>query len=317
MNASKKARFYAQLADAFSAGLSATAALDLVGGNPNFSLICRRVREAVGRGESLAVAFRREPEISVFDVELIAVGEKSGTVDRQFRALEERYENVWRMTLSIASHLAGPPLWYLLVLGLAVMLAIPAKGIGLAIHLLMDLGLAALVLGGFVLPFVYFPYGSRPTLQKSFLRLPFPYGAYVRMKIFYPFVNALRHLFRAGLTIGQALEVAAASTDAEAVKSDLKPVVEQLVNGWSVERSLVLSDLLPEDIQDAIRIGHSVGKLEETLARIEEQYVFRMKEILRQVPFWVSAIALILIMAIIVYYIFVMLAPVLTFYQGI
>lgn len=296
LNAETKSRFFRTLARGAQSGMPASTALDLLGPDRAFAALSARMRKRAAAGEPLAKIFSDERAFNVFDAAMVEAAETSGHLAEGFDALANRYEARGRLKLSVAVQMIYP-LYLFGALGVTVMVLFVGGGLAGPAFTALAWEIAGIALGALALvvtialPVFYFPHGQNAALQKLFLALPFPYGTYIRLKVFQPFLDAFQYLYVAGVPVSRALEIAAQATDVRALADDAGPVARGLRNGADFQRSLTLSELLPADVRQALILGEQTGGLDRTVRELEVEYSFKLQTLNKQIPIALSLVA--------------------------
>ena len=314
-----KGKFFDSLATALESGMPLKAALDLQAGDASTRALCRRLVAAIDNSSTLAEACRGERALNPFDVAMIDATERSGRLDQGCRQLATRYESQSRLRFSAAFSLIYP-LYLLGIFGVAVVLMIIGSIVSPSFRpiLIQSIVIPIVLLAILVLfftPFFWFPRGERPRLQKLFLALPFPWASFIRYTLYHSFTMNLRYLYLAGIPISEALSAAANATEVVALRDSVAPCVARLANGENLESCLPQLGFLPDEIRQALILGERTGGLEKTLERVENEYEFKLAAVTKQLPLIVSLVAGLLLVAGVVYIIFLLLGNVFAAYS--
>lgn len=115
------ARWSQTLASLISAGIPLLDALGPAGettGNRCFISASRKIRLQLQQGSSLSAAMRQQPVFSALPIQMVAIGEESGSLDDMLRKVADIYEREVNDLVSMLSSLLEPLM--MVVLGLVI-----------------------------------------------------------------------------------------------------------------------------------------------------------------------------------------------------
>ncbi|MBX7258940.1 MAG: type II secretion system F family protein [Candidatus Hydrogenedentes bacterium] len=236
--------------------------------------------DALQRGETVGNAFRsqsrRFPE---FFLEMVDVGERTGSLDTVFRILTEEYEQraeLIRFYVQGAAYPAGVliaavigiPILRIFLMGVAGNNGNAGAGIALFLWSKLvfygSLFLIVMVLGHTgVLQRISWEIGSRIWVLKGIT-------SEIALARFF---RALAICLDAGLSIVPSIERAAAVTTHPKIRKGLLKAVPLVQQGMPLETALAETGLMPEMALTMVHTGEFAGKLDELLNKTA-QYLY-------------------------------------------
>ena len=247
----------------------------------------KTVRDAVGRGESLASAIDATGEFfpSLFR-QLVAVGEQSGHTAEVFKQLADHYEHQVALRRSFVRSITWPAIQLIVALGVVGLLIwvsgwLSSQGnktdllgwglvgtTGLLIYLfalaLIASSIVLLVQAGRRGAFVWGP------VQKFVLRIP-KLGGAIRTLTLSRFAWILHLTLDAGMDIKRAVRLALTSSGNVLYASAADEVVSMISMGHSLTESLGAARCFPREFLETVQVGEESGRLVETLAHTSKQ----------------------------------------------
>jgi type II secretory pathway component PulF len=294
-----KARTHAtrQLASLTRAGVPIVKALESIargGENPIVAKALREVRDTVKRGESLAGALERNPQVfpQVY-TSLIAAGESSGTLEQILARLAKLGERELALRGRVQSALAYPALLVLFTGGVVSLLFIKVlprfvtvfESVGADLPPLTKLmfalsafaaqtwWLAPIMVVGLALvakQWLATP-GAGERLDALVLRVPVV-GAAVRLTVTAAVARTLATLVQSGLPIVRALELVIETTANRVFTRALRTAVERVSGGGGIAEALEETRAFPELMTSMVATGEESGTLPEMLQNTADLY---------------------------------------------
>ncbi len=294
-----KARTHAtrQLASLTRAGVPIVKSLESIargGENPIVQKALREVRDTVKRGESLAGALERCPQIfpPVY-TSLIAAGESSGTLDTILARLAKLGERELALRGRIQSALAYPALLVLFTGGVVSLMFIKVlpkfvtvfESVGaelppitkamfaLSAVAAQSWWVAPIAIAGAVVgmrQWLATP-GAREQLDALVLRLPVV-GPAVQLTVTAAVARTLATLVASGLPIVRALELVIETTSNRVFTRALRATVERVSGGGGIAEALEETRAFPELMTSMVATGEESGTLPEMLQNTADLY---------------------------------------------
>ncbi len=286
-----------QMATLLSAGLPLMEVLAALGEQVEKRVLQRaiaQVREQVKEGSSLADALRRHPRIfSQVYVEMIRVGESTGTLDRILLHLAHFLERQAQLRNRVLSAMAYPALMMgisVVVLIFLLNFVVPRvltvfaemdQTLPLATRILMGITgflqgywwllLLALAGGALVLKKYAGTQAGRERLDAWKLRVPVA-GKLIRLVALSRFADTLSILLRGGVPLLMAFEIVKRVVNNRVLEGALEAARENIREGQSIAEPLRRSGVFPPLVTRMIAVGEASAELEKMLQKVAESY---------------------------------------------
>ena len=286
------ALFARQLAAMIAAGLPIIEALEILAqrsGDGGLSAVLERVKHEVEGGVPLAEALRRHPRVfgDLF-VNMVAVGETSGALDRILLRLAGHMEKTSQLKEKVTRALIYPaavvvvagcvtaalliwviPVFADLFSNFGQVLPLPTRAVIRASSL-------ATAYGGYVLPIIgsiavvvvraYSTRSGRVAIDGATLRTPL-IGSLLGQSAVVRVTGSLATLLSAGVTVLDALAIAAATAGNTHVERTVWAAREAVQNGRPLAEELRDSGIFPALVCQMIAVGERTGALDALLER--------------------------------------------------
>ena len=313
-----------QLAQLLRAGLKLSEALKILGQRSDsaiWRLTFLKLHEAVVGGDSLKSALVRHPRLFPPMVpHMVAAGEVSGHLVEILERLSQHFERREEVANQVKLALIYP--CFILTAGIGMvaffMVVMLPKLAGMFSELGQSLPLATQLLiflsnwtihWGWTLPLAAFALWMS---LRAWLKTPENRIRWDRRKISWPlvgrlisrseyarFAQTLATLLESGLSLTNAMWIAADTLDNTALRAAVKNAQVQITQGFSLSQTLKSSGLFPDLLMDMISVGERTGDLTHALQQAARTYE---RELDREVKTFTSFIepAMILFMAVFV-----------------
>lgn len=301
------ALFCRQLGAMVSAGVGIIDALDIVAEQmPNKKLaqavaeVAKEVSEGMSMSNSMSKRTNIFPELVV---NLVAVGEETGELDKALLRASEYYEKLAMIKSKIKSASFYPVfvlviatvivtgILYFLVPTFAEIYASFGGSLPLPTQVLINLSNALreniLYIIGFIILFsIVFrtlytrSYGFRKGVHKLILRLP-KFGDLAVKSAMAKYGRTMATLFASGVSIERALEVAGNVTGNLVIQEAVERVKKEVTEGQNMWSSMEKTGQFPKLVVAMVKVGEETGRLDEmldTIARFFEDEVDRTVE---------------------------------------
>jgi len=286
-----------QLATLLGAGLPLDEALGTVASQLEHERLARAystVRDEVTQGESLHEAFGRHPRIfPILYVNMVQVGESTGTLDKVLQRLADFMEDQARMRSKINAAMAYPIL--MAVIGMGVLLFLFAFVVPKVVRMLEDLGqalplptlilirassflaqwwwllLILLALGLFSLQRYARTEAGRLRLDRLSLSFPL-FGRLNLLVATARFTRTLGTLLRSGVPLLKALEIARNLMENRVLRQAVEDTEVAVREGEGLAPPIRRSGVFPPMVAQMAAVGERSGELEEMLFRVADTY---------------------------------------------
>jgi len=300
--------FFSQLSILLESGVPVAPALDGLAGQARsapFRRVLEGVRDDVQGGASLSIALERRPAVfPEFAVQMVRVGETSGTVGPSLRRvagfLEHQAELVGRVRAAMAYPalmlvLSGVVLVFMLTFiiprfqvffsGKEGALPVSTKVLLWASRMLTEHALAlvpgAVVLLAALVVFLRRPAGRR-LLDGVKLRLPLLGGLFRRTALARS-LGALAVLLRGGVPVLPSLRIGEKIAGNAQYAELWRRVADRVRDGGRVHEALIGSSLVPGPLVQMVAVGEEAGRLEDVLERAADYYQGQVQRALKEV----------------------------------
>jgi type IV pilus assembly protein PilC len=291
---SELAVFSRQFATMISAGVRVKEALDILASQEVFSKRFKKkleyVSSAIESGRSLSEAFEEAGGFESIFVNLIRAGEEGGTLDRVLEKLADFYESSKELSDEVKASMRYPMFigGFAILVVFAIMfyiLPMLVESIGLkptgflaslmgakdflsAYKFQIFFGiLATVVLVRFYLSTV------KGRIFKEKLTSLFPPLRKINMfSAIERFSRTMAILISAGVSVTNALEMAAQATGNKSFELKSKRVTELIREGRSIRDAMAEVKLVPRLVYEMVGTGEATGKLDEVMERVADFY---------------------------------------------
>lgn len=292
------------------AGLPVSRALGVLGSESHRDWTrgaLQRVQSRVDGGSTLAEAFEAEKRFPRLFVQLVAVGEESGTLDRTLGELARFYEFQRRLRRNLVAYLALPVLYYVVavaVISLATHIIISVIEGGppkLFLYLCVGYGTPVVLIA------VYFlllkPLGGTRFCHEVLLRVPLVGGG-VRALALARFSLVMYLMSESAVPVTQALIRSFEATNNSAFAARGDAAAAAIDGGATLTDALADTGLFPRDYMEAIQVAEESGKLSERLDWLASHYADKAEFALRALAAVFAKLVYVIVAAIIVFFIF-------------
>lgn len=284
--------FTRQLSTMITAGLSLTEALRILNqqAKPAMAVMLEDLLREIEGGATFAKALEKHPkQFARTYTQLVRAGETAGVLDEMLARLADNLEASKEFRAKTKGAMIYPAI---VILALAVVAAVMmifvipelttmyddfGAELPTATRILMDISdffvrfwwLIAAFLGA--VAFGVHTWGKTPAGQRFFsrfvLRIPL-FGELRRKVIITEFARTLSLLLSAGITLLQALEVAAEAVPSLLYREELAVTNKKVEKGISLAQAINNDELFPPILVQMIAVGEETGKLDEVLMKL-------------------------------------------------
>jgi general secretion pathway protein F len=324
-----------QLATLLAAGLPLIDALTALGEQVERTAVKRvvaSVRERIREGGSFAEALGAHPSVfSTLYVNMVRVGEASGTLDRVLASLADFLERQAKVRNAVVSAVTYPVLMLAVSLGILVFLVAfvvpkvtavftdlqqvlpwPTR-ILIAISDLVRAGwwvfaLAAVAGGIAFARYARTPPGRR-RLDALALRLPIM-GRLNRLIALSRFSSTLSTLLSGGVALLTALDIVRHVVHNEVIAEAIDAARERIRQGQSIAEPLRASGVFPPLVTHMIAVGELSGELETMLKRVSDTYDHEVETTLGSITSLLSPVMILVMGGVILFIVLAILLPI-------
>jgi general secretion pathway protein F len=335
VSATETAVLTRQLATLLAAGLPLIDGLTALGEQVERTAVKRvvaSVRERIREGGSFAEALAAHPSVfSTLYVNMVRVGEASGTLDRVLASLADFLERQAKMRNAVVGALTYPVLMLAVSLGILVFLvafvvpkvtavfadlqqALPwPTRILIATSDVLRAGWWAFALaaiaGGIVLARYARTSEGRRRLDALALRLPIM-GRMNRLIALSRFSSTLSTLLAGGVALLTALDIVRHVVRNEVIAEAIDAARERIRQGQSIAEPLRASGMFPPLVTHMIAVGELSGELETMLKRVSETYDHEVETTLGSITSLLSPVMILVMGGVILFIVLAILLPI-------
>lgn len=284
--------FCRQFATVIQAGIPIVQALRIMQqqvSNKNLKHSLDTVYEEVLKGRTLSESMRQYPTIfPAMLVEMVSVGEASGTLDMSLQRMADTYEKQYKLQQKIGNALVYPAVVScvaLAVLAFMLLYVVPtfvsvftATGMQLPLPTRVLLGLSnfihqyaallLLALIGIAVVFVYYISTENGRRWFDRLKLTMPALGALNLRVAVSnFAHILSTLLASGIDLSQALHILRNVMKNKVIQGYIDQFIADIEAGRSLADAIEQADMLPVMLSQMTRIGEESGSLDAMLAQ--------------------------------------------------
>jgi general secretion pathway protein F len=324
-----------QLATLLTAGLPLVDSLAALGEQVERTTVKRviaAVRERIREGAAFADALAAHPVVfSSLYVNMVRVGEASGTLDRVLLSLAEFLERQARLRNTVTAALTYPLLMLavsVLILVFLVAFVVPKVTVVfadlhqalpwptvilIALSDALRLGWWVLALAGVAGGMAIARYVRTPAGRRRYdawaLRLPVV-GRLVRMIALSRFTSTLSTLLAGGIGLLTALEIVKNVVRNVVIADAIETAQESIRQGQSIAEPLRRSGVFPPLVTHMIAVGELSGELETMLKKVSEAYDHEVETTVGALTALLSPVMILVMGGVILFIVLAILLPI-------
>lgn len=273
--------FFRQLGTMLKAGIGPSAALDTLAKqakNAKLSQILLETRDHVIAGRPMSVGLQRYPEVfSPLIVSMVRAGEEGGSLVEQCEQLSEYIQrdielrNLIRRETAYPKIILGASVFIIFGTNVIISAVRPGAG-GIAAPVVLWIIFAAALIGGFLFARV----GMRnPAIRAQFdrftLKVP-GVGGMIHGFAMAKFGRAFGALYRSGLPLGRATQLAADACGNEAIRERIYPIIPRMDSGEGIASTWASTGAFSPIVLDMASTGEQTGNMDFMLLKVAEYY---------------------------------------------
>ena len=250
--------------------------------------------EDVSQGTPIATAFEKNyPDLPITFLETIRAGEISGTLDKSFASLADFYERSYTLEQKVRAAMSYP----LFVLGVAVVVLIVVMAFVMPTFTSMfdELGgelpgitkmlvsmtnffqkwwlLITSIIILVIIAIILYKRSDVGRMKWAQMMLKLPIlGNLNILQASTEFASTMTTLLRAGLTVGDALNVTSKVISNYAIATEVKSMEEKIKTGQELGNVIRASEYFPQVLKEMTAVGEKTGELEATLETVSTYY---------------------------------------------
>ena len=289
--------FCRQFESVLNAGVTVIEALSMLSEqteNKQFSDALAEVRDAVQKGETLAVAMSEHPKIFPYlMVQMVAAGEASGGLDKAFSRMGGQFEKEAHLKGLIVKSAIYPIILIVVIIAVVAIMMIKIvptftsefdevggqlPGITLAVMAVSDFFVHSwYIIIAIIVGIVVFIKAFKKTEHGAILwgrmMLKLPLIGTLNIKTASASMSrTLATLMASGIQLVDALNLVTDMMKNEVVKTALREAKEEVSRGIPLSKPLADSGVFPPMVYHMIEIGEETGNLEDMLDKVAGYY---------------------------------------------
>lgn len=270
----EKQNFYYELGRLLRSGSSFTKVVETLSHDArgNLRRFMERLREAAGRGDSIAEALEKQrPTVSDLEVSIVSACERSGRIDQGCEQLSEYFGTLARSRAVVLQRLTYPA--FILHFGVFI-LALPKFLIGGSTrdYLKQTVGVllvlyCAVAIVALVVSQLNRLGRTNPALDRLLRALP-GFGKVRRCYSLARFCATYEAHLQAGVNVMESLTTAGKSSQSALIAGAVRKGLPEIRGGSQVAPLLAKSSAFPAQMIRALRLGEETGELDQELKRL-------------------------------------------------
>jgi len=297
--------FSRQLSVMVTSGIRIRNALEILSRQEVFSRSFRKILTnmvfSLESGSSLAEAMKSEKAFDEIFVNLVEAGEKGGVLDATLEKIAIFYEDMKRLRDEVKSAMAYPIFvlifailiifvisFFVLPRLISVFGTIPKNPL---IKFLLDANkllserwplVLIVTVASFIGLFIFFR--TRLGMRvKSVIGGLIPIVRKIRVNMAIErFTKTLGILLESGVSVTDAIELAARSSENPTLESSSSKMIEMVKKGLTLREAMISINIIPTMVAEMVGTGEETGKLPEVLQKVSEFYDQEVRKNVKQ-----------------------------------
>ena len=258
---------------------------------------------ALSRGESLSVSLGHAALLTPAELELIAIGERSGAIDEVLRELADFAEEKIALGRHIVGGIALPAFNLTAACFIVPLPALVARGDTLGYLFAAGSPLVLIIAGGLGLR-RWLRHASGRSLDRWLRPLPLVGAAWHEIDC-WRFFRTLALLSRTSLGLIESVRLASRTCRSASLREAFEGAAEAAeARGTAVGPLLERRGALPPDVMAEWKTGERTGQLESALRRISARYGETSRQRLRSLAEWTPRVVYLVVLAVMAWQVF-------------
>lgn len=273
--------FFRQLSTMLNAGINPADALETLSRqttSAKLGTVLREAKEHVMVGRPISAGFQRYPEVfSPLMMSMVRVGEEGGFLAEQCAQISEYIQRDVELRNMINRETAQPKLTlgcsvFIILFGNMAVQVLAPGGAGLPVPWMIWFLLAVVGVGTYFFVKLGLPQQHvRQRFDAFVLTLP-GIGGMVQGFAMAKFGRAFGALYKGGVAMPKAIQLAGDATGNEAVRAKIYPAVRAIEEGASITDTLASTGAFSPIVLDMTRTGEMTGNMDQMLVKMAEYY---------------------------------------------
>lgn len=335
--------FCRQFSFTLTAGISIVKALEIVGeqvDNKKLRNIMLDVHENVQKGSSFSAAMKQhQGDLPPMLINMIAVGEASGTLDKIMVRMADYYENEYKLRQKVKGAFTYPIVVCVFAMAVVIFLVtnilptfigmiqssgggtlpLPTRIVLAFSHFLRSYGILTLiiiiaVIIGIKVYKKHHPESSEG-LDKIKLTMPL-FGKINKKMVTARFARTFGTLMASGVPLIESIEICMDIVGNQVVKEVLNNTRDEVRKGGSIGRTLERDSTFPKMLTQMIKIGEESGTLDNVLEKTAQFYDSEVETATTQLTTMIEPILIIGLAVIVGFIVLAMIMPMFQMYNS-
>ena len=273
--------FFRQFGTMLHAGINPVQAMETLARqahSPKLKEVLTEARDHVLAGRPLSVGLQRYPEVfSPLIVSMVRAGEEGGFLAEQCQQLSEYIQrdielrNLIRRETAYPKIVVGASVFIIFATN-ALITAVRPGSAGLQVPIVLWTIFAVVLIGGFLFARVGL---KNPATKQAFDRFTIGLpgiGGMIHGFAMAKFGRAFGALYKGGVGLGKATQLAADACGNEAVRAQIYPAIPKMDAGEGITETLAATGAFSAIVLDMTRTGEVTGNLDAMLIKVAEYY---------------------------------------------
>lgn len=316
--------FCRQLAVILNSGitiLEAVAILEQQLEKKNFREILGGMHDDLQKGRLLSEAMGMYPGIfPEFLLNMVRVGEASGTLDEIMNEMADYYEKENRLNRKVKSAMTYPMILAVMTVGVVILLMVMVlpmfssvlssmggelPGITKALiavsnFFVKNLGLIVLVIAGLVAFYTYYARSEAGRYRIDSLKLKLPIIKTLTVKVTTSrFARAMGILLKSGISILNAMEIMSVLMGNKVVEKLFVQCRDDVREGYGISDSVDKMKIFPPLLIHMVAVGESTGELDQMLTRTAGFFDEEVDEAVEKMTTMIEPIMIVILAAVV------------------
>lgn len=332
--------FCRQFSVIISAGINIIHALEILEEqteNPKLRKILAEVSEDVRKGRSLSNAMKKNSSFPGMMVNMVEVGETSGTLDIVMQRMAAYYEKEYKLDQKIKQAMTYPAI--ICIFAILVVMVLVTKVLPVFTGMMTQLGSSQLPLPTRIVMGLSYNMQHRWLLiliiivmiilglksagrtesgsilfDKIKLNMPV-FGKVNRKIITSKFARTFGILMGSGVPLMESISICSNVVENEIIKRVLNSAMDELKRGAGIGDTLASKDIFPEMLTQMIKIGEESGSLDQVLEKTAEFYDGEVDSAAQQLTTMIEPLIIILLAVVVGFIIISIILPIFNMYN--
>lgn len=334
--------FCRQFSVIITSGISIIRGLEIVkqqSENSKLRKILTKVLDDVQRGNSLSSAMMKHKSFPTMLINMIEIGEASGTLDRILERMATYYDKEYKLNQKVKQAMTYPIIVCIVAIGVVVFLM--TSVIPTFVGMLTSSGVTTLplptrivmgvsnfirfkwyliILFIAIISFLFYIYKNSDSgrLRIDKLKLGMPvFGKILKKIITSKFARSFGILMGSGVPLIQNLSICSNIVGNAVIKEVLAFTSEQVKKGESIGDSLETKKIFPVMLTQMIKIGEESGTLDDVLAKTSDFYDNEVDTATAQLTTMIEPIIIVVLGAVVGFIILSVMLPMFEMYNAV